>query len=103
MQHEAEKLARIASLRRRMWFWPLILLPLLLMTAWQTHGSPSRMIEIAIWWLIGFAVSLFGLSLARCPRCGDRFFARRFLPTGNACVSCGLQLRPRHVVYPTLE
>jgi hypothetical protein len=103
MQNEAEKLARIASLRRRVWFWPLSLAPLLLLIAWRTHGSASRMAAVAVWWLIGFGLNLFGLGLARCPRCGARFFAKRFMPTGNACASCGLELKPRRVVYPTLE
>ena len=103
MENEAKGLARIASLRRRIWFWPITLAPLLALIAWRTHGSVSMMAVIAVWWLAGFAINLFGLSLARCPRCGERFFSKRFRPTGNACASCGLQLKARHVVYPTLE
>jgi ribosomal protein L37E len=103
MQNEAEKLARIASLRRRMWFWPLSLSPLLVLIAWRSHGSASKIAGVAVWWLVGLGVSLFGLSQARCPRCDARFFAKRFVPMGNACASCGFELKPRRVVYPTLE
>jgi ribosomal protein L37E len=103
MQNQSEQLARIASLRRRMWFWPLSLAPLLLLIAWRTHGSVSRIAAVAICWLMGFGLSLFGLSMARCPRCGARFFAKRFMPAGNACASCGFELKPRRIVYPTLE
>jgi hypothetical protein len=102
MPNEAEKLARIARLRRRLWFWPLIAAPLILFE-WWTRRSSYWIAGIAIWWLACLALGLFGLSSARCPRCGGRFFARRFLPIGNACASCGLPLKERHVVYPTLE
>jgi hypothetical protein len=102
MPDEAEKLARIARLRRRLWFWPLIAAPFLVIEVW-THQSFYWIAGIAIWWLACLALGLFGLSLARCPRCGGRFFSRRFVPTDNACASCGLALKERRVVYPTLQ
>jgi len=103
VQDQAAKLARIASLRRRTWFWAISFAPLVVLIAWRTHGSASKIAMVAVWWLIGFGISLFALSTARCPRCGERFFANRFLLGSNACASCGLELKARRVVYPTLE
>jgi ribosomal protein S27AE len=103
LQNEAEKLARIASLRRQLWSWPVVLVAFLLLIWWQLPHWNFRILGIAITGLVGFAFGLLGLSLTQCPRCGGRFFAKRFKPTGNACASCGLQLKPRRVVYPTLE
>jgi hypothetical protein len=103
VQELAKKLAQIARMRRRIWFWPLGLVLLLALLAWRSPHSPYRIAAITAWWLIGFGFSLLGLSLARCPRCGSRFFAQLFLPAGKACASCGLPLKPPRVVYPTLE
>jgi hypothetical protein len=103
MPEETDKLARIARMRRRLWFWPLLLVLYLLFAVWQARRSPYWIAAFGIWWLLAFALSLLALSLTRCPRCGSRFFARRFLPTDRACSSCGLLLKQHHVVYPTLE
>jgi hypothetical protein len=103
MPAESQELARITRLRRLIWLWPLTFVPVMLIVAWLMPHGLAAIIGIAVIWTIGFAVSVRRASAALCPRCGERFHGKRIIPNAHACGSCGLPLKRRHVVYPTLE
>jgi ribosomal protein L37E len=100
--NEVEKLDQLRRLRRWVWVWPVTILPAAL-AGWLTPRPMLALAGIAIWWTGAFTVSVLRMSSARCPRCGERFYGSRILFGGKACASCGMRLKERHVVYPTLE
>jgi predicted RNA-binding Zn-ribbon protein involved in translation (DUF1610 family) len=103
MTVEDRELARIARLRRLIWLWPLTFAPVLVIVVWLTAHAVGVIVAVAIVWTIGLAISVSRAAAVSCPRCGNRFNGSRIIPSARACASCGLPLRQRHVVYPTLE
>jgi ribosomal protein L37E len=103
MAAEDQELARIARLRRLIWLWPLTFAPAVVIAAWLTAHTVAVIVAVAIVWTIGLAISVSRAAAVSCPRCGNRFYGNRIIPNARACASCGLPLRQRHVVYPTLE
>lgn len=102
MANEGEKLNQLRRLRQWVWVWPVTLIPVAL-AGWLTTKPVLALAGIAVLWTGAFAVSVLRMSSARCPRCGECFYGKRVLFGGKACASCGMRLKERHVVYPTLE
>ena len=103
MPAEQQGLTRIVRARRLIWLWPLTFIPVLLAAVWMTPHAFAAVVVAAAVWTVGLAVSISRTNAILCPRCGSRFHGNRIMPNARACVSCGLPLKQRHVVYPTLE
>jgi len=103
MPFEDQELARILRLRRLLWLWPLTFIPVLFVAVRLFPHPAAVIVGLAAVWAVGLAISATQAAAVLCPRCGKRFNGRRMLPNAHACASCGLPLKPRHVVYPTLE
>jgi hypothetical protein len=99
---EVKKLEPIRRIRRWVWVWSITILPAVLI-AWLTQRPTIVVGAVAMLWTAGLAISIGRARVALCPRCGARFFAKGLVPIGSACASCGLRLKQRRVVYPTLE
>jgi len=99
---EEAKLNQLRRLQRSAWIWLVTILPAALI-AWLMPRPSLALGAVAILWASGLAISVIRASFMQCPRCGERFHGKRIFPIGRACAACGLRLKQRRVVYPTLE